>query len=138
MANKLKPFIRTRHKISYQFAYELKHIETKELVVYDKTKNSPWGSKLSEAKVWLRTQEELRLQGEQIDRPDTKWSFVRSLFAILRVVLDRQPLQIGLGLLPDWLHNKKSVIAVDAYKDKLCIFRYLAYLSVFSCSPKRW
>ena len=107
MVNKLKQFIHIRHKISYQFSYELKHIETHELLVYYKTKNSPWVSELSEAKAWLQTQEELRLQGEQINRPDTKWSFVRSLFVTLRVVLDRQPLQIGLGILPDWLRNKK-------------------------------
>ena len=126
MVNKRKQFIRTRHKISYQFAYELKHIETNEPLVYYKTKNSPWVSKLSEAKVWLQPQEELRLQGEQFDRQDAKWSFVRSLFVILKVVLDRQPLQIGLGILPDWLRNKKSVIALDIFNDKLCIFRCLA------------
>ena len=62
---------------------------------YYKNVNSPWVSKLSEAKAWLQTEEELRLQGEQIDRPDTKWSFVHSLFVILKVVLDRQPLHIG-------------------------------------------
>ena len=45
MVNKLKQFIRTKHKISYQFAYKLQHIETNELLVYYKTKNSPWVSK---------------------------------------------------------------------------------------------
>ena len=126
MVNKLKQFIRTRHKINSQFAYELQNIETNELMVYYKTQNSPWVSKLSEAKAWLQTQEEIRLQGEQIDRSDTKWSFVRSSFVILKIVLDRQPLQIGLDLLPDWLRNKKSVIALDTYNDNLCFFRCLA------------
>ena len=77
------------------------------LLFITKIRNSPWVSKLSEAQVWLQTQEEIRLQGEIIDRPDTKWSFIRYSFLIMKVVLDRQPLQIGLGLLPDWLRNQK-------------------------------
>ena len=72
MTNKLKQIVVTSHKINYQFAYEFKNIETNEFVVYYKNRYSPWFSTLSEAKVWLQTQEELRLQGENIDRPDTK------------------------------------------------------------------
>ena len=126
MTSKLKQSVRTKHKINHHFAYELKNVETNELVIYYKNRNSPWFSKLSEAKDWLQTQEELRPQGENIGRPDTKWSFLRSLFVTLKTVLDRQPLQIGFGLLPDWLRNKKSVIALDTYKDNLCPFRCLA------------
>ena len=44
----------------------------------------------------------------------------------LKVILDRQPLQIGLGRLPDWLLNKHEVISLDNYNDNLCIFRCLA------------
>ena len=92
-------------------------------MIYYKTRNSPWLSKLSE--VWLQTQEELRLQGENIGRPDTKWAFVCSLLVIIKTVLDRQPLKIGLGFLPDWLRSKRAVISLDTYYDE-CIFRCLA------------
>ena len=54
-------------------------------------------------KEWLTTQEELRLQGEKINRPNMKWVFQKHLFIDLKVILDRQPLQIGLGRLPDWI-----------------------------------
>ena len=67
MVNKLKQFVRTRHKINYQFVYELKNIETSDIMIYYKNRNSPWVSELSKAKAWLQTQEELRLQGENIE-----------------------------------------------------------------------
>ena len=86
-------------------------------MVYYKNFNSPWFSKLSETKLWLQRQEELRLQGENIDRPNTKWVFERSVFVDLKVIFDRQPLQIGCGRLPDCLRN--------TFKDNLCIFRCL-------------
>ena len=44
----------------------------------------------------------------------------------LKVILDRQPLQIGLGRLPDWIRNKREVISLDTFNDNLCIFRCLA------------
>ena len=43
-----------------------------------------------------------------------------------KVVLDRQPLAIGQGFLPDWLRNKRDVIALDIFNDKLCLFRCIA------------
>ena len=65
----------------------------------------------------------LRLQGEKIDRPNTKWVFERHLFIDLKVIFDRQPLQIGLGRLPDWIRNKREVISLDTFNDDLCMFR---------------
>ena len=75
---------------------------------------------------WLQKQEELCLQGERIDRPNTKWVFQSTVFVDLKIILDRQPLQIGVGRLPDWLRNKREVISLDTYDDSLCIFRCLA------------
>ena len=85
-----------------------------------------WFSKLSETKAWLQEQEELRLQGAQIDRPSTKWVFQKHVLVDLKVILDRQPLQIGLGRLPDWLQNKHEVISLDNCNDTLCLFRCIA------------
>ena len=44
----------------------------------------------------------------------------------LKAILDRQPLRIGRGRLPDWLRNKHGVISLDQYEDYLCLFRCLA------------
>ena len=84
---------------------------------------SHWLSRLSKTKEWLQEQEELRLQGEKIDRPNTKWVFEGTVFVDLKVILDRQPLQIGLGRLPDWLRNKREAISLDTFNDSLCVFR---------------
>ena len=82
--------------------------------------------RLSETQAWLKEQEEFRLQGENIERPDTKWVFERHLFIDLKVILDRQPLQIGLGRLPDWIRNNREVISLDTFNDALCLFRCIA------------
>ena len=39
---------------------------------YYQNRRSPWFERLPEARRWLEEQEENRLQGENIDRPDTK------------------------------------------------------------------
>ena len=80
MTNKLAQFVRTRHRINYDFAYEIKNLETNELVKYYKNYSSPWFSKLSEAKDWLQSQEDFRLAGRKTDRPNTKWAFVALCF----------------------------------------------------------
>ena len=46
----------------------------------------------------------------------------------LKVLLDRQPL-LGTGPLPDWLRNlahSRSMLALDTYKDNLCLWRCIA------------
>ena len=96
MLHKIRPNVRRRHKLNYRYAYELRNIETNEYTVWYKNINSPWFSRLSETQAWLQEQEDLSLQGENIDRPNTKWVFQRHVFVDLKVTLDRQPLQIGL------------------------------------------
>ena len=101
MMNKIKQAVQTRHKINYRSGYELPNVENGETMVYYTNANSPWFSKLSKTKEWLTTQEELRLEGAKIDRPRTKWVFQKHMLVDLKVILDQQPLQIGLGRLPD-------------------------------------
>ena len=48
------------------------------------------------------------------------------MFVDLKVILERQPLQIGLGCLPDWLRNNHEVISLDTFSDNLCLFRCIA------------
>ena len=73
---------------------------------------------------WVKQQEELRLQNQR--RPNTQWQYEKTLAIYAKVILDRQPLTIGQGCLPDWLRNKTGVISLDTYNDKLCLFRYIA------------
>ena len=82
--------------------------------------------RLSQTNEWLEDQEELRLQGARLERPDTKWTFLRHYFVELKAILDRQPLQIGVGRLPAWLRNKHEVYSLDTYNDDLCLFRCIA------------
>ena len=124
--HKIRSTVRRRHKLNYRVAYELRNIETNEYMVWYKNTNSPWFSRLSETKVWLQEQKALRLQGENIDRPNTKWVFQRHVFVDLKVILDRHPLQIGFGRLPDWLRNKREVMSLDIYNDNKCLFRCIA------------
>ena len=126
MLNKIKYAVQTRHKINLRSGYVLRNIENGEYMVYYTNTNSTWFDILSKTKEWLKKQEELRLQGEKIDRPNTKWVFERHLFIDLKVILDRQPLQIGLDRLPDWIPNKREVLSFDNYNDNLCLFRCMA------------
>ena len=88
MMNKIKQAVQTRHKINYSYGYDLLNIKNGEHMVYCTNTNSPWFPKLSETKKWLHEQEELRLQGAHIDRPNTKWLIQRHMLVDLKVILD--------------------------------------------------
>ena len=126
MLHRIRYSVRTRHKINYRYGYKLRNIETNEYTAWYKNINSHWLSKLSETQAWLQEQEELRLQGETIDRPNTKWVFDSTVFIDLKVIFDQQPLQIGLGRLPDWIRNKREIISLDTFNDELGIFRCIS------------
>lgn len=63
---------------------------------------------------------------ERVERPNSSWSFLKFGEVELKVVWDRQALRIGAEALPDWLRNKKGMIALDPFEDSLCVFRCLA------------
>ena len=58
---------------------------------------SPWFERFSEAEKWLSEREKVRLDPDNINRPDTKWVFENHFNVDIKVVLDRQPL-LGTGL----------------------------------------
>lgn len=71
-----------------------------------------------------KSKEETRRQGENIDRPDTKWAFEDNLTVEIKIIEDPQaPLHVGAGRLPDWFRNKKGLAL---YPDDLCILTCLA------------
>ena len=126
MADKIRQDVHTRHELRIRWGDTIRNIEDNHLIVwYTNNPASPWFDKLSQSKQWLGELEESRLQ-QDIQRPDTKWVFEKFVSVDLKAVLDRQPLQIGLGRLPPWLRNKHQVIALDKYADALCLFRCMA------------
>ena len=44
----------------------------------------------------------------------------------VKVILDRHPLFLGRGCLPDWLRNKHGGLSLDTYRDNRCLFRCIA------------
>ena len=82
---------------------------------------------MSEARLWLEEQEENRLQSENIERPDTKWVFEANLMVEVKIIEDLQAaLHVGAERLPDWLRNKRGLLALDKYADELRIFICIA------------
>ena len=72
----------------------------------------------------MRQQEELRLENQR--RPNTKWVYERTEMVYVKIILDRHPLFLGIGRLPDWLRNKHGVLSLDTYRDNRCLFRCIA------------
>ena len=107
---------------------ELRNIEDGTVIVYYINKGSPWFNNFSDAEKWLSEREKVRLDPDNIERPNTKWVFEAYFNVDVKVVLDRKPL-LGTGPLPDWLRNlshSRNMIALDTYKDNLCLWRCIA------------
>ena len=66
------------------------------------------------------------MQQEEVNRPNTHWSFVRFVMMDVKVILDQQALRIGVGTLPFWLRQKKGMHALDQFNDELCWLRCCA------------
>ena len=114
-------FFYARHILSYQ----LRNIEEDSSMVMYTNKGSPWFERFSDAEKWLSEREKVRLDPDNINRPDTKWVFENQFNVDVKVVLDRQPL-LGTGPLPDWLRNLAHngyMLALDTYKGNLCLWR---------------
>jgi hypothetical protein len=126
---KIRERVTTSFYLRNVFSYQLRNIEDGTVIVYySNPKGSQWITKLEDAEKWLNQREELRLSNEKVDRPSTKWAFDGFFNVDLKVVLDRKPL-VGTGPLPDWLRNLahgRAMVALDTYKDNLCLWRCIA------------
>ena len=122
---KIREKVHTSFYARHIFSYQLRNIEDGSLMVMYTNTGSPWFERLSEAQKWLSEREKVRLDPDNISRPDTKWVFVSHFNVDAKVVLDQQPL-LGTGPLPDWLRNLahgRSMLALDTCKDNLCLWR---------------
>ena len=119
--------VRSRFMLKLSAVVELRHTEEadRKMDFYQRDNGvSPWFETLAAAENWVSRQEELRL--ENLQTPDTKWIYERTKMVYVKVILDRHPLFLGNGCLPDWLRNKTEVLSLDTYRDNRCLFRCLA------------
>ena len=123
--SKIVEHFKTRFKLKLSSTVELRNIaDGKKISYYQTIGDSPWLETLTASENWVKQQEELRLENQH--RPNTQWTYEKTLVVYAKVILDRQPLFLGLGRLPDWLRNKRDVIALDTFRDKFCPFRCIA------------
>ena len=60
----------------------------------------------------VRRTGEKRLQGEIIDRQDTRQVFEEHLMVEVKIIQSPEvPLRVGAGRLPDWLRHKKGFVS---------------------------
>ena len=125
---KIRENVRTAFYMRHTYSYMLRNIEDGTIIFYYQNKGSPWMNTYAEAENWLINMEAKRLNADSIERPNTKWIFEDHFNADVKVVLDRQPL-MGTGPLPNWLRNlahSRSMIALDTYRDNMCLWRCIA------------
>ena len=123
--HKIVEHVRTRFMLKISTTVELRNIaDGKKLSFYQTIGSSPWLETLTALQNWVKQQEELRLENQR--RPNTQWSYEKTLMLYVKVILDRHPLFLGLGRLPDWLRNKPGLVSLDTFRDTLCRFRCIA------------
>ena len=125
---KIEENVRSRFKLKITSWITLRNVEDNSMMDwYNKDiEPSPWFETLAAAHAWVIQQEEVRLDPSHLRRPNTKWSYELTKNVYVKVILDRHPLFLGLGRLPDWLRNKRGVLALDTYQDNRCLFRCIA------------
>ena len=124
--SQIEAFVKSRFMLKLSSVVELRNIEDGSKMDYYNRDlgTSPWFETLAASQKWLRRQEELRL--ERQPRPDTKWVYEKTKIVYVKAILDRHPLFLGIGRLPDWLRNKHGVLSLDTYRDNRCLFRCIA------------
>ena len=103
-------------------------VDGKKLSYYQTIGDSSWLGTLTASQNWVKQQEELRLENQR--RPNTQWAYEKTLMLYVKVILDRQPLFLGLGRLPDWLRNKHGILSLDTFRDNLFSFAVLQFIGV--------
>jgi len=91
------------------------------MVFYKQQKGSPWIENFGEAERWVNNEENKRLNLDNIERPNTKWVFVKFSNIEVKAVLDNQAM-LGTGPLPDWLRNLAhgcKMVLLDTFRDNL-------------------
>ena len=127
--NKIVEHVKTRFMLKISTTVELRNmVDGKKLSYYQTIGDSSWLGTLTASQNWVKQQEELRLENQR--RPNTQWAYEKTLMLYVKVILDRQPLFLGLGRLPDWLRNKHGILSLDTFRDNLFSFAVLQFIGV--------
>ena len=125
MMETLADRVHTSFYLRYVYTYKLRNIETEKMKDFRTyLPGIPRMVGIPKARVDNQTRRNLPLP-DNLDRPGTKWEFVRFIEVQLTAILGRDAL-VGTGPLPNWLRRKRELIAVDTFSDNLCLFRCLA------------
>ena len=126
---KLRRNINRAFFIRYNYAYVLVNNETGlRMVFYKQQKGLPWINNFAEAERLVNEEENKRLNLDNIERPNSKWTFIKFSNIEVKAVLDNQPL-LGMGPLPDWLRNLahgREMVSLDTFGDNMCVWRCIA------------
>ena len=141
--DKIMQHIEMRIKVVYSFEAEI-HRGAGEIVDYSKVLSSPPGmfTSLQETREYIEEWEQKRLDLEnegvwsKTYLPATRTTKVKGNYqgkivfkhVQIKLIASNEPL-LGCGPLPDWLHKKRCIYAVDGKNernDNLCVWRYLA------------
>ena len=129
IVRKLQQNVNSSFYIRYSYSYVLVNNENGlRMVFFKQQKGSPWINNFGEAQRWLNEQENERLNVDNIERPNTKWVFVKFSSIEVKAVIDNQPM-LGTGPLPEWLRNLshgRNMISLDTFQDNLCLWRCIA------------
>ena len=117
--------VKSRFMLKFSTAVQLRNIaDDHTMSFYQVIGTSRWFETLLASQNWVSQQEELRLENQR--RPNTQWSYEKTEMVYVKVILDRHPLFLGRGCLPNWLRNKRGVLSLDTYRDNRCLFRCIA------------
>ena len=84
---KMREKVHTSFYVRHIFGNQLRNIEDDSSMVYYTNIGSPLFERFSEAEKWLSEREKVRLDPDNINRPDTKWVFEKYFNLDVKVVL---------------------------------------------------
>ena len=129
--NNIEERVKVAYYLRYSYSYLLTYFDGEKMYVQEFWKNvrdAPFIRENYEAEKYLEEQEQQRLEMVGVERPNTKWKFLRFHKVDVKVILTRSPL-LGTGLLPDWLRNLahgRAMVSLDTFNDNLCLWRCIA------------
>jgi len=120
IVEKLHQNVNRTFYIRYSYSYVLVNNENGlRMTFFKQQKGSLWIKTFGEAERWVNEGENKRLNVDNIERPNTKWTFIKFSSIEVKAVIDNQPL-LGTGPLPDWLCNLahgRNMISLDKFND---------------------
>lgn len=119
--------LKTAFFLRYTTTYEIEKLGNEDAMLFSNNFGGSPDSFTSHAaaKERLAEKDVSCLALDRIERPSTKWLFLRWVKAEVRAILTKQTL-LRNGRLPNWLRNKKRLYALDNFDDNQCLFCRLA------------